>query len=124
MTDVPTTSNLICARFALDVPIHLKTLRLSRAGTLETAASGVNHPQFDTYTILQISYATSAGADPCSKQNDARWHAVGSARGFSYAKSWPPHGGRSLGGRGGSGSSGPPAPGGAWFSVPASSAIG
>src|SRR5262245_4108825 len=42
MTDVPTTSNLICARFALDVSIHLKTLRVSRAGALETAASGVN----------------------------------------------------------------------------------
>src|SRR5262245_58564943 len=57
MTDVPTTSNLICARFALDVPIHLKTLRLSRTGALETAASGVKHPRFDTYTILRISYA-------------------------------------------------------------------
>src|SRR5262249_56352936 len=91
MTDAATMSNLICARFALDVPIHLKTLRVSRAGALETAASGVKHPRFDTYTILQIPYATSAGADPCSKKNDARWLAVGSASSFSYCQSYSPH---------------------------------
>jgi hypothetical protein len=42
MTDVPTTSNFMYARFALDVPIRIKTLRLSRAGALETAATGSN----------------------------------------------------------------------------------
>src|SRR5262245_22951170 len=32
-------------------------LRLSRAGALETAATGVKYRKFDTYTILPISYA-------------------------------------------------------------------